>query len=149
LLVNGPSDSGRDFSGNAAAAASDLRDEFDAKLFALAIGADADGEGALQRLVGREFVNERLLSLSSPSALSGDELINTGRSLCGQVTAAAGHIVPVTEPTHSTTKRDVDAALAGFLTVLYVILMNSRISGSAMCHHFARTDSIDRTCYRL
>lgn len=97
--------------GNAAYAAQDLRDLYGIQIFAIAVNPSAERYGSLARLVGQEHANERLLKINSIDDLSGDKLAFIRQSLCGHITPAAGYIEP-TEPSWSTTKRDVGAVSA-------------------------------------
>lgn len=61
----------------------------------------------LNRLVGDEYKQQRIISISSTTKLHESELLQIGQALCS---VAAATVFPEQETPHRTTKRDINYA---------------------------------------
>lgn len=95
-------------SGNAARAAEDLRERLEVDFFVLAVNTTREARMMLNRLVGDEFIQQRIITISGAHKLQGAELVQIGQALCGNIEPAAATIRPPPETPHRTTKREVD-----------------------------------------
>ncbi|VDK51575.1 unnamed protein product [Gongylonema pulchrum] len=94
--------------GNAVHAAEDLRERLDVDFFVLAVNSTREARMTLNRLVGDQFIQERVIFIPGANKLQGSELVKVGKALCGHTEIAAATIRPPPElATHRTTKREV------------------------------------------
>ncbi|VBB26357.1 unnamed protein product [Acanthocheilonema viteae] len=93
--------------GNVAFAADDLREYLNVSIFVLVVNVTQRAQTMLNRLVGDEYTQQRIISIPSVTKLHELELLQIGQALCGSIDIAAATI---RETPHRTTKRDVKYA---------------------------------------
>ncbi|CAG9538584.1 unnamed protein product, partial [Cercopithifilaria johnstoni] len=98
--------------GNVVFAADDLRDSLNVSIFVLVINATQGAQMMLNRLVGDEYTQQRIISIPSITKLHELELLQIGQALCGNIDVAAAPIWPAQEIPHRTTKREINYAKA-------------------------------------
>lgn len=97
------------FSGNIAFATDDLREHLNVSILVLIVNATQGAQVMLNRLVGDEFSQQRIISIPSITKLNQLELLKIGQALCGTVDIAAS-TRPAQVTPHRTTKREVNYA---------------------------------------
>uniref|UniRef100_A0A0R3RV16 Fibronectin type-III domain-containing protein n=1 Tax=Elaeophora elaphi TaxID=1147741 RepID=A0A0R3RV16_9BILA len=96
--------------GNVAFAADNLREQLNVSIFVLIVNGTQGAQMMLNRLVGVENVQRRVIPVPSVTKLQETELLQIGQALCGSTDVAAATIWPAQETPHRTTKRDVTYA---------------------------------------
>ncbi|VDK86508.1 unnamed protein product [Litomosoides sigmodontis] len=96
--------------GNVAFAADDIRQHLNVSIFVLVVNATKRMQMMLNRLVGNEYKQQRIISISSSTKLHELKLLQIGQALCSSVNIAAATVFPEQETPHRTTKRDINYA---------------------------------------
>ncbi|VDN01343.1 unnamed protein product, partial [Thelazia callipaeda] len=93
--------------GNGAFAAEDLRRKLDVNIFVLAVSTSHKARMSLNRLVGSEYAQQRIITISGANKLHESALVEITHSVCSSVDLTSSTRSPLLETPHRTTKREV------------------------------------------